>query len=68
MILNLRPLTIQGSSCGRRHSFMPMFSFAVQHNIKPMIEKFELSQEGITKAYERITEGSLRYRAVLEWK
>ncbi|KAH8831198.1 chaperonin 10-like protein [Flagelloscypha sp. PMI_526] len=53
---------------GRRHSFIPMFSFAAQHNIKPMIEMFEMSEEGLTKAFERLAEGSLRYRAVLEWK
>ncbi|KAH8827377.1 chaperonin 10-like protein [Flagelloscypha sp. PMI_526] len=68
LTLNLRSITIQGSGGGRRFSFLPMFAFVAQHNIKPLIEKFEFSEAGITEAFERLMEGSLRYRAVLEWK
>lgn len=59
-------INVQGTVCGRRHSFISMFSFAAQHGIKPWIEKFPFTKEGITEAFERIENGTLRYRAVLE--
>jgi len=38
---------------------------AAHHDIKPTIERFELSEEGLAKAVDRLQKGTLRYRGVL---
>ncbi|KAH8602136.1 putative NADP-dependent alcohol dehydrogenase C 2 [Bisporella sp. PMI_857] len=42
-----------------------MLDFAARHQVKPTIEKFDLSEEGLAKALERMQLGKLRYRGVL---
>lgn len=42
-----------------------MLKFAAHHRITPAIEKFDLSEEGIRKAVEKMKSGSIRYRGVL---
>lgn len=42
-----------------------MLNFAAHHKITPAIEKFDLSEEGIGKAVEKMKSGSIRYRGVL---
>lgn len=42
-----------------------MLEFAARHKIKPTIETFPLSEEGLNKAIEKLKAGSVRYRAVL---
>jgi D-arabinose 1-dehydrogenase-like Zn-dependent alcohol dehydrogenase len=43
-----------------------MLQFAARHGIRPAIEEFSLTEEGFTKAIERMESGKLRYRAVLK--
>jgi len=43
-----------------------MLEFAAKHGIKPIIELFPLSADGVTKAIDRLNSGKLRYRAILE--
>jgi len=42
-----------------------MLEFAARHQIKPTIETFPLSEDGLGKAVEKLKAGSVRYRAVL---
>lgn len=42
-----------------------MLEFAALHQIKPMINKFPLTQEGITNAMQTLKDGKMRYRGVL---
>ena len=42
-----------------------MLQFAALHNIKPQIEKFELSEAGIVEALDKLRSGKMRYRGVL---
>lgn len=42
-----------------------MFEFTARHNIKPLIEEFPMSAEGLEAAFARLDSGSLRYRAIL---
>ncbi|RDW61682.1 hypothetical protein BP5796_11574 [Coleophoma crateriformis] len=42
-----------------------MLKFAAHHKIRPVIEKFRLSEDGLDKAVEKLKAGSVRYRAVL---
>ena len=44
-----------------------MLEFAARHNIRPMIQQFPMSVEGIEEAVGKLKEGKLRYRAVLSW-
>lgn len=63
MILN--GTRIQGSVFAARAIQNKMFEFAAVHNIKPMIEKFLLTKEGIEKALQHLDHGEMRYRGVL---
>lgn len=42
-----------------------MLSFAAAQGIKPAIEEFVMDAEGWKEAFEKLTSGKVRYRAVL---
>ena len=42
-----------------------MLKFSDFHGIKPVVETFELSDEGIAQAFGKLKKGSMRYRGVL---
>ncbi|KAJ4479030.1 chaperonin 10-like protein [Lentinula aciculospora] len=44
-----------------------MLEFAERHNIRPIIEKFPMTEAGIGAAIEKLKNGDIRYRAVLSW-
>ncbi|PNS19120.1 NADP-dependent alcohol dehydrogenase 7 [Sphaceloma murrayae] len=58
-------ITIQGSVVAPRFVHQRMLMFAARHGIKPVVEKFEMSEKGIEEALKKLTEGNVRYRAVL---
>ncbi|KAF2753524.1 GroES-like protein [Pseudovirgaria hyperparasitica] len=58
-------LVIQNSLVAPRLVHQRMLEFAAHHGIKPMVEKFEMSEKGIEEAMEKLDAGKLRYRAVL---
>lgn len=60
-----KELTIQGSLVAPRHVHCDMLEFAARHHIRPIIEQFPLSVEGITEALEKLQSGKMRYRGVL---
>ncbi len=62
----LKDLSIRGSTIANRSIFREMLQFAARHDIKPMLEKYPLTLEGISEARTKIAEGSVRYKAVLE--
>jgi D-arabinose 1-dehydrogenase-like Zn-dependent alcohol dehydrogenase len=41
-----------------------MLAFAAHNHIAPTIEKFELSEEGLAQALDKMKLGKLRYRGV----
>jgi alcohol dehydrogenase (NADP+) len=53
------------STGASKENFIDGLAFAARHNIKPWIETFPMSQEGLTKALEALDGGRMRYRAVL---
>ena len=57
--------TLQGSVISPRFPHIQMLEFAAHHQIKPIIQKFPMSVDGITEAMKRLNEGKVRYRAVL---
>lgn len=42
-----------------------MLAFAALHNIKPIIMKFPLNENGIEEAMGTLRDGKMRYRGVL---
>jgi alcohol dehydrogenase (NADP+) len=40
-------------------------NFAARHGIKPWIEEFPMSADGLTRALTALGSGKMRYRAVL---
>jgi len=58
-------LRVQGSLVAPRQVHREMIEFAALHKIKPIIEKFPLTKDGITEAMEKLQAGKMRYRAVL---
>ncbi|TVY81660.1 putative formaldehyde dehydrogenase AdhA [Lachnellula suecica] len=58
-------LRVQGSFVAPRQVHKQMIEFAALHGIKPIIEEFPLTVEGITEAMEKLNSGKMRYRGVL---
>jgi D-arabinose 1-dehydrogenase-like Zn-dependent alcohol dehydrogenase len=42
-----------------------VLEFAAKHNIKPLVEEFPMSAEGLKQAFAALDSGKIRYRAVL---
>jgi len=49
-----------------RATHAEMLSFAAQHDIKPIIEEFNMDEQGIADALAKLQSGKIRYRAVLK--
>ena len=60
-----KELRIQGSLVAPRQVHREMIEFADLQGIKPIIEQFPLTIEGITEALDRLRAGKIRYRGVL---
>ena len=61
----LKGLTIQGSLVASRYIHQRMLEFAALHGIEPIIEKFPMTEQGVTEALDKLAAGSMRYRGVL---
>lgn len=61
----MQELRIQGSLVAARQVHRGMLDFAAHHGIRPIIETFPMSVEGIEGAFERLDEGKMRYRGVM---
>ena len=46
--------------------YRQMFDFAVLHGVRPQIEKFPLTPQGIAEARAKMEKGGVRYKAVME--
>ncbi|KAH7119378.1 chaperonin 10-like protein [Dactylonectria estremocensis] len=58
-------IRIQGSLVASRAVHREMLAFAALHRIKPVIEKFPMTEEGILEALDKLESGRVQYRAVL---
>ena len=61
-----KELSTHGSCSSTPAEVETMLQFAVRHSIKPTVERFPMTVDGVTKAFERLENGNLRYRGVLE--
>ncbi|KAK5133751.1 hypothetical protein LTR08_007401 [Meristemomyces frigidus] len=58
-------ITVQGMIVASRYIHQRMLDFAALHNIAPIIERFPMTEKGITDAMAKLDSGEMRYRAVL---
>ncbi|KAH6611286.1 hypothetical protein Trco_001306 [Trichoderma cornu-damae] len=65
MPLLMRGITIHGSLVATRAVHRKMLQFAALHKIVPIVERFPMTEEGINRAFERLEQGKVQYRAVL---
>lgn len=66
MPLIVNGISIQGSMVASRPVHRKMLEFAAHHGVRPQIESFEMTEDGIMKAIERLESGELHFRAVLK--
>ena len=64
------PFTVQnlqlvGSTGAQKASVDRMMAFAAAHGVRPQIEKFPMTQRGVTDAMAKLREGKMRYRGVV---
>ncbi len=64
-LLVSKEIKIQGSCSSSREEVETMLQFVARTGIKPIIEEFPMTVDGITKAVEKLNNGNIRYRAVL---
>ncbi|KAL1745406.1 chaperonin 10-like protein [Schizophyllum fasciatum] len=63
--VNIKGLTVQGSACGPRILYRRMLDFAARNGVRPIVQTFPMTEEGIEEAMKALVEGKIRYRAVL---
>lgn len=61
----LRGRKFIGSTVPPKIVYKQMLEFAALHGIKPIIEKFPMTREGVVDSLARLDEGKMRYRGVL---
>lgn len=58
-------ISVSGSMIGAPADIEYMLKLASEHNIKPMIETIDISEEGVTEAWKRMESGDVKFRFVL---
>jgi D-arabinose 1-dehydrogenase-like Zn-dependent alcohol dehydrogenase len=58
-------LSVVGTSIASRQNTKDMLRFAARRGVRPQIERFPLSREGVTEAMQKLRDGKMRYRGVL---
>lgn len=54
-----------GSTVPPKIVYMQMLEFAALHDIKPVIDPFPLTKQGVEDSFKKLDEGNMRYRGVL---
>jgi D-arabinose 1-dehydrogenase-like Zn-dependent alcohol dehydrogenase len=63
--LLLKGVSIIFATTGPRDQISKMQEFAALHGVKPVVEKFPLTKEGIDASLKKLEDGKMRYRGVL---
>ncbi|KAH8668645.1 NADP-dependent alcohol dehydrogenase [Xylariales sp. PMI_506] len=58
-------MNVIGSALAPSASIQAMLKFAGKRGIRPQIESFPMTQEGVTEAMQKLRDGNMRYRGVL---
>ena len=56
---------VHTSLVANRLDHAAMLDFAARHRIKPTVERFDLTEEGLGSAIKKLEDGKMRYRGVL---
>ncbi len=54
-----------GSTVPPKEAYNQMLRFAAQHQVRPVIERFPLTKQGVVDSLTKLSEGKVRYRGVL---
>jgi D-arabinose 1-dehydrogenase-like Zn-dependent alcohol dehydrogenase len=65
LALNMAGIRVQGSFIAARYLHRKMLDFAAMHDIKPVLQTWPMTVEGIKEAFKRLDENTMRYRGVL---
>ncbi|KAK4152334.1 chaperonin 10-like protein [Chaetomidium leptoderma] len=65
MPLIIKGISVHGSLVATRTVHREMLAFAAVHGIRPVIETFPMTEEGIKEALDKLDKGKVQYRAVL---
>jgi alcohol dehydrogenase (NADP+) len=57
---------IVASTEASRQNHLAMIQFAARHRITPWVERFSMTEDGLKAAFDRLENGGMRYRGVLE--
>ncbi|KAJ2973588.1 hypothetical protein NUW58_g8901 [Xylaria curta] len=66
MAMLINGITIQGSAVASRLVHERMLEFAALHQIKPVVQLFDMTEEGILDAMTKLDQGKIHFRAVLK--
>ncbi|KAL1855351.1 hypothetical protein Daus18300_011069 [Diaporthe australafricana] len=58
-------ITVQGSVVAARQMHKDMLEFAALHRIKPVLQTYPMTEEGITEAMNKLERGEVHFRAVI---
>lgn len=65
MPMLMNGIAIQGALVASRAAHRQMLEFSAMHGIRPVVEKFPMTEEGIKEAMDRLDKGKIHFRAVL---
>jgi D-arabinose 1-dehydrogenase-like Zn-dependent alcohol dehydrogenase len=65
LALNMSGVRVQGSFIAPRYLHRKMLDFAAFHDIKPVLQKWPMTIQGIQEAFRRLDENTMRYRGVI---
>ena len=63
--LTVSGITIHGSLVASRAVHREMLAFSALHEIRPITERFPMTERGLNDAIERLEKGRIRYKAIL---
>ncbi|KAI0478263.1 GroES-like protein [Xylaria cf. heliscus] len=66
MGLLMNGIRVQGTIVASRLAHERMLEFAALHHIKPVVQFFDMTEEGILDAMEKLDKGNVHFRAVLK--
>jgi D-arabinose 1-dehydrogenase-like Zn-dependent alcohol dehydrogenase len=62
----LQELSFHGSVSSTNAEVQATLDFAAANGVKPLLEEFPMTEEGIATAVEKLASGKMRYRGVLK--
>jgi len=62
----LKEISVHGSLTSTPEEVDAMLAFAAEKGVKPIIEEFPMSEDGVATAIDKLVTGKIRYRGVLK--